>query len=285
MIYDITDRVKEAWDFYDGFLDRKLEKICELSGVSREQLVKINPAEFIEKNKHQKIEDYNYIKIGEWIKQHKTDETYLISPCDDTEKTAAQISYKEGNARQKVRASKCKIVPIPNIIAEQFYKKNHRQNVPQLTKASLSFGLVKDGILIGAMSYDRTEGAVRGKLKCYELMRLSFKKDYLVNGGASRLQKHCEEALLELGEEEIMSYSNATINSGKVYRELGFKEKAIDGGQPFVIMGNNKLVRLINLYPNSTDKKLALYGRIKTHIGGNKKWVKKIKKQPFGKGC
>ena len=90
------------------------------------------------------------------------------------------------------------------------------------------------------------------------------------------MQNACEATLREIGINKIYSYSNATINSGAVYEKLGFKGKKVEGGQPFVILKNNKITRLINLFPNSTDEKLALHGWIKVHLGGNKTWVKEI---------
>lgn len=36
------------------------------------------------------------------------------------------------------------------------------------------------------------------------------------------------------------------------------------------------LLRLVNLHPNSTDEALALRGQLKTHLGGNRVWVKEI---------
>ena len=63
MVYDITDRVQEAWTFYDEMLTERIQKIAELAGVPEENFVKINPAEFIEKNKFQKIRGYTYQDI------------------------------------------------------------------------------------------------------------------------------------------------------------------------------------------------------------------------------
>ena len=126
------------------------------------------------------------------------------------------------------------------------------------------------------MLYDIANGAVRGKNKNYELVRLAISKGTQIHGGASKLQSACEKTLKEMSVKKVFSYSNATINSGNVYEKLGFKMKRIDGGQPFVILNNNKITRLINLYPESTDEKLAKNGWLKTHLGGNKMWEKEI---------
>lgn len=78
----------------------------------------------------------------------------------------------------------------------------------------------------------------------------------------------------------IVIDKKGTIAAGhtrlKAAKKLGFEEKNISEGQPFVILENNKLERLINLFPDSTERKLAARGRIKTHVSGNKTWIKKL---------
>lgn len=278
MIYDITDRVQEAWEFYDTMLDQRIQQIAELSGVEPEHFVKINPAEFIEKNKFQRIRGYTYKDIGNWIEANKTDNgTFLISPLDAIEETAAQCAYKSNeNIRRTLRASKCQVCPVPVPVAKDFFIRNHRQTVPNVTKQAVSLGLVYQDEIVSVMLYDIQNGAIRGKNKAYELLRLSISKGTRVHGGASKLQEACENVFKEMGVTEIFSYSNATINSGGVYEKLGFTPRRIIGGQPFVIMGNNDIVRLITLHPESTDEKLARHGWIKTHVGGNRFWLKHV---------
>ena len=48
-MYDLTARVEEAHECYDRLLDDHLDKIAKLSGVDRERLIKINPADFVAK--------------------------------------------------------------------------------------------------------------------------------------------------------------------------------------------------------------------------------------------
>ena len=229
MVYDVTERVAEAHEYFDKFLDERILEISRISEVPVENFVKINPAEFIEKNKNQTI-----------------------------------------------RASKCECLPCPRELALDFFIRNHRQSAPLVRETAVCFGLVFRDELVAVMLYDIANGAVRGKKKDYELVRLSISKGTRIHGGASKLQTACEETLREMGVSEIFSYSNATINSGAVYEKLGFAGSKVEGGQPFVIMRNNTITRLINLYPNSTDKKLAQNGWLKMHLGGNKMWKKKI---------
>ena len=101
-------------------------------------------------------------------------------------------------------------------------------------------GLVYQDEIVAVMLYDIQNGAIRGKNKAYELLRLSISKGTRVQGGASQLQKASEEVFKEMGVTEIFSYSNATINSGAVY------------------------------------EKLARHNWIKTHVGGNRFWLKHV---------
>lgn len=277
MLFNATQREREAREYYDKMLDNKLDRIAELSGVDRAKFEKINPADFIKPSEFQTIDGYHYQQIGAWLREHKTDDNYLISPMDDDQLTANQISFKEHINTERIRASKCALEPIPARLALQFFRRNHRQSLPRITSASISYGLIYHGQLMGVMTYDKTAGGIRGHNHAnYELLRLAFAHGRQVMGGASRLEKACEATMANLGEKEIFSYSNATVNTGRVYAALGFEPTRIDGGQPFVIMEDFSLRRLIELHPHSTNKALARAHRLKTHIGGNITWTKRI---------
>lgn len=278
MVFDMTARVKEAWEFFDRKLDRNLQEIAERAEVPRECLIKINPAEFVEKNKHQYIRGYKYQKMRDFITENKTsDHIYLVSPEDAIEETAAQISYKSGTEiRRTIRASKCEVLPVPTILALDFFIRNHRQTNPPTRGTAVCFGLVYKDELVAVMMYDIMNGGIRGAKTDYELSRLSISKGTKIHGGASKLQMACENTLREMGVHRIFSYSNATINSGAVYEKLGFKGSRVQTGQPFVIKKDNSIVRLINVRPYAGDEELALRGHLKVHLGGNKTWVKEI---------
>ena len=245
--------------------------------MDRQQLKKLNPAEFIEKNRFQRIQNYKYINIKNWIAENKTDDTFLVSPLDADTETAEQISYKaRAGVTRKIRASKCEVVPVPKEIALDFCIRNHRQSLPMISVGAVYLGLQYKGELVALMGYDTTSGAVRGSKEGYELVRLAIAKGAQVHGGASKLQTACEDVLRQMGIKKIFSYSNATINNGGVYKQLGFNGGKLDNGQPFVIMRDYKLIRLANLHPYSTDEELALRHQFKSHVGGNKMWIKNI---------
>lgn len=284
MIYDETARMSEAWEHYDELLTKKIERLSDLVGIEKEHFIKINPAEFIEKSRFQELRGYEYKNIGKWIQAMKTDDKYLISPLDEDNETAEQIRYKARSGElRKIRASKCETIFVGKDVALDFCIRNHRQSLPLITASALYMGLVFAGELIAIMGYDVANGAVRGSKDGYELVRLAIARDTQVHGGAGKLQKACEEVLLNRGIYKIFSYSNATINNGAVYERLGFIKGKVDGGQPFVITRDNNLVRLVNLNPYSTDEELALRHQLKTHVSGNRIWHKEIGGETLGK--
>lgn len=284
-IYDLTDHVKRAWEYFDNLLDIKIQQIHELTGVEKERLIKLNPAEMIrDKKKNLYIENYHYQKVGDWVASVKTPDTFCICPIDEVVETANQICYKTGQTERKIRAHKCQVVPIPNAAARRFFVKNHRQSLPNLTTNAINYALVYEGEIVAVMSYDLTGGAVRGLQKAnkYELLRLSIKHGTQVNGGASKLQKQCEEAIRHWGCTEIFSYSNATINEGNVYKQLGFTQSAIQDGQAWVIERDFSLVRLANCCASHGNGKgaknidLLRRGAVEVHITANRTWIKDI---------
>lgn len=284
-IYDLTDHVRRAWEYYDKLLDVKIQHIHELTGVEKERLIKLNPAEMIrDKEKNLYIENYHYQKVGDWVAKTKTPDTFCICPIDEEVETANQIAYKTGQTERKLRAHKCQLQPIPNAVARRFFIKNHRQSLPNLTTNAINYALVYEGEIVAVMSYDLTGGAVRGLQKAdkYELLRLSIKHGTQINGGASKLQKQCEEAIRHWGCTEIFSYSNATINEGNVYKQLGFTQSVIQDGQAWVIERDFSLVRLANCCASHGNGKgaknidLLRRGAVKVHITANRTWIKDI---------
>lgn len=279
--YDLTDQVKAAWKHFDKMLDAKIDHIHELTGIEKERLIKLNPMDFVEKSEGLFISDYNYQGVGEWVAKTKTPDTFLIAPIDEDVETANQICYKTGQTERKLRAHKCELLPISSLAAKRFFVKNHRQSIPNLSTNAVSYALVYNGEVVSVMTYDLTGGAVRGMQKAdkYELLRLSIKHGTQINGGASKLEMQCEECIRHQGCNEIFSYSNATINEGNVYKQLGFTQSAITQGQAWVVEKNFSLGRLVTCCANglgARNSDLYRRGAVKVHITANRLWVKNI---------
>lgn len=275
---DLQKYIADARSHFDRLLDEKIDALVERTKISRDHFLKINPMDFLETISGM-IESTG--NVADYIRNNKKPGVYLISPLDEVEETANQICYKEHSECVKLRAHKCDVVPIPSVMAQDFFVKNHRQSAVVISGASVSFALVYGGEIMAVMTYDLTGNAVRGKSKAdkYELLRLAIKAGTQINGGASKLQKACEAALVGLGHEEIFSYSNATINEGDVYACLGFERGKIDVGRAYVVMPDFSLMGLAAFSSkfgsggNTTLRRQAL---CKVHVGGNRIWTKHI---------
>lgn len=278
---DLQKYITEAREHFDKLLDEKIDALVERTQIERERFVKINPMDFVKTISGMVEANGN---IADYIQQHKTPETFLISPLDAVEETANQICYKTHQDCVKIRAHKCSVIPIPAAVAQAFFVKNHRQSAVVISSASVNYALVYEGEIVSVMTYDLTAGAVRGKSKSgkYELLRLAIKAGTQVNGGASKLQKACEDAILELGYSDIFSYSNATINEGGVYQNLGFERGKIDPGRAYVVMPDYSLIDLATFsskYGSGGNATMRRYALVKVHIGGNRIWTKHLIKQ------
>jgi hypothetical protein len=89
----------------------------------------------------------------------------------------------------------------------------------------------------------------------------------------------CEECIRHHDCTEIFSYSNATINEGNVYKQLGFTQSAITQGQACVVERDFSLVRLVTCCANGKGAKNSdLYrrGAVKVHITANRTWIKDL---------
>lgn len=279
-MYNLTKQWQAAHAHFESLLQRKLDNIARLAGVDRSQLIPINPCNFLDHSSDLIIEGDAFGKIVDFIEKNKRDDTFLISPMDADVETANQISYKTANIDRKIRASKCKAVPIPSCIALDFFVRNHRQSPPTISSDGVSFALVLEGETVAVMTYDLKKDAVRGKGKegKFELLRLSIQHGVSVMGGASKLQKICEESLRGLGISQIFSYSNATINNGRVYEALGFTGGRVTAGRVFVIKTDFSLEGLAACSAKgiATLDELHKRGYLRASIGGNRLWTKDI---------
>lgn len=281
--YDQTEIVSRARKHFDELLEQKIDHLHELTGIEKERFVKLNPMDFLLRMEGQYVKGHKYQGIGDYVAKTKTPDNFLISPIDEDVETANQICYKTGQVERKLRAHKCQVMPISNLAAKRFFIKNHRQTVPAMSAKAINFSLVFEGEVVAVMSYDYTQSAVRGlgKADMYELLRLSVKHGTQINGGASKLQAKCEEAIRHMGCTKIFSYSNATINQGNVYRQLGFEPGKVQDGQAWSVEPDFRMIRLVNCckvsgFKGAKTTDLMERGAVKVSITANRTWIKDL---------
>tara|TARA_Y100001936_G_scaffold7406_1_gene6498 strand:- start:2015 stop:3724 length:1710 start_codon:yes stop_codon:yes gene_type:complete len=130
-----------------------------------------------------------------------------------------RLVAKLGLNLEKVYARKTKVEKINSGLAKDFCEEHHFQGS---TRAGLSYGLYYDNNLVSVMTFSKPRF---NKKYEYELVR--FCSSVSVIGGASKLFKWF---LDDVDPETVVSYSDNSWNSGKVYEMLGFVK--VSSGTP-----------------------------------------------------
>ena len=124
------------------------------------------------------------------------------------------IKNRIGLVDNRIYARKCKIEIVSNSVSNKFLDENHIQGG---TNASLCISLKYENEIVSIMTFGKRR--MNAKLNL-ELIRFCNKKNTSVIGSASKLFKH----FIENNEyDKIISYSDASIFNGDLYKKLGFK--------------------------------------------------------------
>lgn len=170
----------------------------------------------------------------------------------DTQEKIVQIIKNRFNTEgiRKIYARNCKVVHISTDESNKFLKKYHIQNDD---KSDVKLGLLLNNELIGVMTFGKPRFNSNYQ---YELIRLAFKSDVTVVGGAEKLFKHFID---EYNPDSIISYCNISKFSGNVYIRLGFK--AVELTEPSYrwvnIVTNESLTRYQTMKHSLIEKGLG----------------------------
>lgn len=122
-----------------------------------------------------------------------------------------------GKYEQRIYARSCNVSIIDKTTSNAFYDKHH---ILGKGKTIISFGIFKDGNLLGVMSMGRHH---RQNQKSIVLNRMCFADNTQIIGGASRLFSRCVEWAKENKHENIISWSDNRWFSGKSYEKMEFE--------------------------------------------------------------
>lgn len=123
-----------------------------------------------------------------------------------------------GDRLQIIQARKCEILEIKNNEANEFIEKYHLQGK---ATASISIGIFYENELIGVTTFGKPRF---DKEYEYELVRLAWKTNVAVTGGAERLFSYFIKRYTPIS---IISYCDISKFSGNVYTKLGFRVNKI----------------------------------------------------------
>ena len=126
-----------------------------------------------------------------------------------------------------IYARKCKIKEITNYVANSFYEVYHLQG--KTSNSKYNYGLFFNEELISCMTFSI-------KKDICTLSRFCTKSGYRVIGGASKLFTYF---IKQHNPQKIISFSDITKMSGKVYDKLGFKIEGITAPSYWWVKRNN----------------------------------------------
>lgn len=120
---------------------------------------------------------------------------------------------------RKISARECEVRKIPQKEAQDFVDLNHSQGSVQIRNI-ISFGLVKDNELLGLVQFCVPRTSLKKRQYSRELVRLAFKTNVRVRGGASKLVTYYRR---NYNPSDIFTYQDTTGENGRVYEECGFR--------------------------------------------------------------
>lgn len=138
------------------------------------------------------------------------------------------------NKLKRVYAKECDIKQINSNDATEFLNKYHLQ---KSAKSSVQYGCFFSNELIGVMTFGKPRFNTNHQ---YELIRLCWKDDIAVIGGAEKLFKNFID---DYKPSNIISYCDISKFSGNVYTKLGFKLEGIaEPNYKWVDMSSQKIL-------------------------------------------
>lgn len=163
---------------------------------------------------------YNLLEKTEHMKNHGIRIVHVFE--DDFDNKLEIIKSIIGNLLNKSRyviygrKTELRKIEDRNLVKE-FLDKNHLQGYHH---SKYNYGLYYEGELVSLMTFTSLRKVLRHEKEGYELLRFCNKINYRVVGGASKLLK---EFIRDINPQYILSYSDKTWASGKMYENMGFK--------------------------------------------------------------
>lgn len=127
---------------------------------------------------------------------------------------------------------------IENNLAQIFVDENHTQGSAKGTFSKTSVGMFYNKTLVGVIQLCSPRTAGKKKIYSTELLRLCFKKDVKVVGGASKLVKYC---IRKYNPADIFTYQDTTGENSDVYEKCGFILASEDKEKEYLVSPGKSL--------------------------------------------
>lgn len=148
----------------------------------------------------------------------------------------------------KIYARKTTVKEIQVDEANFFVKNYHTQSVAKPNTRIVSIGLFNNDVLLGVAQFCTPRTAAKKREYTTELLRMCFKKNYRVVGGASKMIKFY---IKEYSPSDIFTYQDTTGENTRVYENCGFSLVKQDKEKKYLVK-NGKTLK--NVEKDSKDK-------------------------------
>lgn len=132
----------------------------------------------------------------------------------------------------RIYARNTEISEIDYSVAQKFVAENHRQQESKYNGKILSIGMFHKKDLIGVAQFCSPRTSAKKREYSVELLRLCFKNDVQVIGGASKLIKYY---IRENKPSDIFTYQDTTGKNSNVYEQCGFTLAKFDKVKQFLV--------------------------------------------------
>lgn len=132
----------------------------------------------------------------------------------------------------KIYARNTVVQKIENNISQDFVEEHHRQGSVKGTFKKESIGLFYNGELVAVAQFCTPRTAGKKREYTTELLRLCFKSDYRIIGGASKLIKHYIKAY---NPADLFTYQDTTGENSNVYESSGLSFVSQDKKKTYLI--------------------------------------------------
>lgn len=180
----------------------------------------------------------NRSKANDWVRRSSKTDTYhqeKFKACEalgvelltyfswmDMEKFTEMVYHRLHATRSRIPARKTNLIKLfgsKKPLASAFLRENHVLGAPK--SAAESYALTYEGDIVAVASFSKSGRFSSAKSDSeWELVRMVFKRETSVTGGASKLIKAFQRTHPEVT--KVITFSDNDLGAGSVYGTLGF---------------------------------------------------------------
>lgn len=180
---------------------------------------------------------------------------FWSSEVEDKNDIVMSIISSKCGINKKIGARKTSIVEIDPKTYRDFTNSNH---LAGYAPASVKIGLMLDDTLVGVMSFGKSRYDSANE---WEMIRMCYSKNLTVVGGSDKMWKYF---VANYHPKSVVTYADARISSGEVYKKLGFVFSHHSGPNYWYTKDFKTLESRVKYQKHKLEKQLAIFDKTKT---------------------